>query len=85
VQSFLADTLPKSCSAFLNNFFFFFIKCKYCIDQNVARQACETSWKPAVHRNINIQAKGKQNRIAWGNSLPPSTRENQPKQTNRQL
>jgi len=53
----------------------FFIKCKYCIDQKVSRQACETSWKPTVHMNINIQAKGKQNRIAWGNSLPPSTRE----------
>jgi len=26
---------------------FFLIKCKYCIDQKGARQACSTSWKPA--------------------------------------
>jgi hypothetical protein len=30
-------------------FFFFLIKCKNCIDQKGARQACSTSWKPAEH------------------------------------
>jgi len=29
--------------------FFFLIKCKKCIDQKSARQACSTSWKPAEH------------------------------------
>jgi uncharacterized protein YgiB involved in biofilm formation len=63
---------------------FFFIKCKNCIDQKGARQACETSWKPAVHIDIDIQEKGK-TKHACGNSLPPSTREEQPKQTNLRL
>jgi hypothetical protein len=30
--------------------FFFFIKCKKYIDKKIARQACVTSWKPAVHK-----------------------------------
>ena len=38
--------------------FFFFIKCKNCIDKKLARQACGTSWKPAVYIDIHIQAKG---------------------------
>jgi hypothetical protein len=42
--------------------FFFLIKCKNCIDQKVARQACETSWKPAVHMDRDIQAKEKHNK-----------------------
>ena len=29
--------------------FFFFIKCKNCIDKKRARQVCGTSWKPAEH------------------------------------
>jgi hypothetical protein len=40
-----------------NYHYFFLIKCKNWIDQKVARQACGTSWKPAVHMDIYIQAK----------------------------
>jgi hypothetical protein len=43
----LSLTLPFDSTPALS--FFFFIKCKKCIDQKRARQACSTSWKPAEH------------------------------------
>jgi hypothetical protein len=61
--------------------FFFFIKCKNCIDQKVAKQACRTSWKPAVHMDRYIQAKEKHNKRVGTVSHQALEKNNLSKQT----